>query len=269
MARMTERRGVRAQKRDGRVRVRDGRVRVGGGRVRVRDGRVRVRDERAQERDVRAQLTAGFEEAARLASAALKETDPMVRAIEMVVTALQGGHQIYFCGNGGSASQAAHLAAELSGRFYYDRPALGALALTENTAALTAIANDYGYEHVFERQLAGLAHSGDVLVALTTSGRSPNVQRAVDLASRLGVRVIGFTGLRGRSFAKSCDVAFVVPAADTARIQEVHLLLGHLLCARVEAELFPPRAVAPSTAASMISPVRRKPVKREAGEKQP
>jgi D-sedoheptulose 7-phosphate isomerase len=181
----------------------------------------------------------GLEEAGRLASAAVGEASRLVAAVEMAVETLRSGNQILFCGNGGSAAEAAHLAAELSGRFYYDRPALRALALTENTAALTAIANDYGYEHVFERQLMALARPGDLLVALTTSGRSPNMRRAVACASRLGVRVIGFTGLRGRPFARSCDLAFVVPGTDTARIQEVHLLLGHVLCAQIEAELFP------------------------------
>jgi D-sedoheptulose 7-phosphate isomerase len=189
-------------------------------------------------------VVGAFEEAARLAAATVKETSRMSAAVEMAVEALRSGNQIFFCGNGGSASQAAHLAAELSGRFYYDRPALCAIALAENTAALTAIANDYGYEHLFERQLEGLARPGDLLVALTTSGRSPNVRRAAASASRLGVRVIGFTGQRGRDFARECDLAFVVPSADTPRIQEVHLLLGHVLCAQIEAELFP-RASAP------------------------
>jgi len=206
-------------------------------RVAVRSSAVRRGEGRPH--PMRTAVIAGMEEAGRLASAAVEEASRLVVAVEMGVAALRSGHQILFCGNGGSASQAAHLAAELSGRFYYDRPALHALALTENTAALTAIANDYGYEHVFERQLMALAGAGDLLVALTTSGRSPNMREAVACASRLGVRVIGFTGLRGRSFARSCDLAFIVPASDTARIQEVHLLLGHLFCAQIEAELFP------------------------------
>ncbi len=190
-------------------------------------------------------VVAAFAEASKVVAATIGEAERMAKAVEMAVAALRADHHVFFCGNGGSASQAAHLAAELSGRFYYDRPALRAIALAENTAALTAIANDYGYEHLFERQLEALARSGDLLIALTTSGRSANVRRAVDCASRLGVRVIGFTGLGGRDFARSCDLAFVVPSTDTARIQEVHLLLGHVLCAQVEAEIFP-RAAAPT-----------------------
>jgi D-sedoheptulose 7-phosphate isomerase len=184
-------------------------------------------------------VAAALAEAARIVAEIGEEKGRMGAAIEMALSALKGGGQVLFCGNGGSASQAAHLAAELSGRFYYDRPPLRAIALTENTAALTAIANDYGYDVVFERQLEAIARPGDVLVALTTSGRSPNVRRAVACASRLGLKTIGLTGSRGRDFARRCDLAFVVPADDTARIQEVHLLLGHVLCAELESAMFP------------------------------
>jgi D-sedoheptulose 7-phosphate isomerase len=188
---------------------------------------------------VRSAVTAALGEAARLAGTTEEYVDTLVQAVALVVGALRGGNQIFFCGNGGSAAQAAHLACELSGRFYYDRPPLRALSLVENTPALTAIANDYGYEQIFARQLTGFAASGDVLVALTTSGRSPNILRAIEAARSLGVRTIGFTGRSGRDFAGKCDLSFVIPAADTARIQEVHLLLGHVLCARIEEELFP------------------------------
>jgi D-sedoheptulose 7-phosphate isomerase len=187
----------------------------------------------------RAAIAAAAAESARLAAAAAEHEDRLLEAIALAVGALRAGNQILFGGNGGSAAEAAHLAAELSGRFYFDRASLRALALNENVSALTAIANDYGYEFVFARQLRAIGRAGDVLVALSTSGRSPNVRKALDAAREVGIRTIGLTGERGRRFAAACDLGFVVESADTARIQEVHLLLGHLLCARIEAELFP------------------------------
>lgn len=191
-------------------------------------------------REVRAAIGASLAEATRLAGNAEEHTETLVAAVSLIATVLKGGGRVFFCGNGGSAAQAGHLACELSGRFYYDRAPLSAVSLTENTAALTAIANDYGYEQVFARQLRASGAPGDVLVALTTSGRSPNIIRAVEVARSLGVRTIGFTGEGGQDFAGLCDLAFVVRANDTARIQEIHLLLGHVLCAEIEAELFPP-----------------------------
>jgi len=181
---------------------------------------------------------AELDDAARLFELMAAEAEAVSHAAALCSTALRRGKKILFCGNGGSAAQAAHLAGELSGRFYRDRAAIDALALTENTAAITAIANDFGYDRVFDRQLEAFAHQGDVLVALTTSGRSPNMKRAIRFAKDHGMLTIGLTGERGREFARQCDVAFVVPSADTARIQEAHILLGHVLCARVEAELF-------------------------------
>ncbi len=194
---------------------------------------------RAVEGAHRTALAAGIAEAARLAALAGAHEERLVAAIALAVEALRGGNQILFCGNGGSSAEAAHLAAELAGRFYYDRAPLHALALNDSVPALTAVANDYGYEFVFARQLSAIGRPGDVLVALTTSGRSPNVLKALAAARELGIRTIGLTGRRGRRFAATCDLGFVVDCDDTARIQEVHLLLGHLLCARIEAELFP------------------------------
>lgn len=187
----------------------------------------------------RAAIAGAVTEASRLATAATADGDRLVEAIALAAGALRAGNQILFCGNGGSAAEAAHLAAELSGRFYLDRAPLRALALNENVPALTAIANDYGYEFVFARQLHAVGRAGDVLVALSTSGRSPNVLKALDVAREIGIKTIGFTGAAGRGFAGACDLGFIVESADTARIQEIHLLLGHLLCARIEAELFP------------------------------
>ncbi len=185
-------------------------------------------------------IDAAVAHSSRLAQAAAHHTEALLAAIELAASALRRGNQVLFCGNGGSAAQAAHLAAELSGRFYLERDPLRAQALTENVPALTAVANDYGYEFVFARQLLALARSGDVLVALSTSGGSPNILRAIETARRIGIKTIGLTGERGTRFASACDVGFVVPAADTARIQEIHLLLGHIICARIEAELCAP-----------------------------
>lgn len=159
-------------------------------------------------------------------------------AAALVVAALRGGGTFFTCGNGGSAADAQHIAAELSGRFYLDRPGLAATALTVNTSALTAIANDYRYEDVFARQLEGPSRPGDVLLALTTSGGSRNVVRAVEKARELGLRVVGMTGARGEAFAAGCDAGLVVPSRDVARIQEAHICAGHLICQVVEVELF-------------------------------
>jgi D-sedoheptulose 7-phosphate isomerase len=159
------------------------------------------------------------------------------RAADLLIAALRGGRTIFLCGNGGSAADAQHLAAEFTGRFLAERRALPAVALTTDTSALTAIANDYGYARVFARQLEALGRPGDVLVAITTSGRSPNVLAAVGAARRIGAAVIGLTGAGGRAFARRCDVAFIVPHRASPRIQESHIAIGHVLCEVVEAAL--------------------------------
>lgn len=150
---------------------------------------------------------------------------------------LRAGGKILFLGNGGSAADAQHIAAELVGRFTVDRKPLAAIALTVDTSALTAIANDYGYDHVFERQVLALGRPEDVLVAITTSGKSESVVRAVRAAREIGMRVVGLTGAAGNAFARECDGAVVVPSRETARIQECHITVGHLWCALLEAEL--------------------------------
>jgi D-sedoheptulose 7-phosphate isomerase len=150
------------------------------------------------------------------------------------IAALAAGQTIFFCGNGGSAGDSQHLAAELTGRLRQDRAPLAAVALTTDTSVLTAIANDYGYEHVFARQIAALGRPGDVLCALSTSGRSPNILAAVAMARERGLVTIGFAGGDGGPLAQAVDLALVVPSRDTARIQEAHLTLGHILCALVE-----------------------------------
>lgn len=167
---------------------------------------------------------------------AAEALSPLVaEAAERVIAALQAGNRVMFCGNGGSAADAQHLAAELVGRYLRDRRPLPALALTVDTSALTAIANDYGYEEVFARQLAGLGRAGDVLVALTTSGNSPNVLRAAAVARTMGIVVIGMTGAGGGALAQACDLCIRVPADRADRVQELHIAIGHILCGLIEA----------------------------------
>ena len=147
--------------------------------------------------------------------------------------------KIHFCGNGGSASDAQHLAAELSCRFYYDRPPLNAEALHVNSSYMTAVSNDYSYEDVFSRMLECSARRGDVLVGISTSGNSANVMKAIEVAKRKGVKVIGFTGETGGKMAQECDVLLNVPSKCTPRIQEAHIMIGHILCELIEAQMFP------------------------------
>jgi len=158
-------------------------------------------------------------------------------AAELCGNALAQGQRIYLCGNGGSAADAQHIAAELIGRFVHDRRALPAIALTTDTSALTAIGNDYGYDEVFSRQVEGLCREGDVLIAISTSGNSDNVLNAVDAAHRAGASVIGLSGKSGGALDAKCDVSLVVPSDVTARIQEMHIVIGHLICALVEEHL--------------------------------
>ena len=160
-------------------------------------------------------------------------------AAEIVIHCFENGGTVYFCGNGGSAADAQHLAAEFQGRYFVDRPALPATALTTNTSSITAIGNDYGFEQVFSRQLEGLGMPGDVLFAITTSGNSESVIRAVQTAHSLAMTVIGMTGGKGVEFAHLCDVALVTPHVVVPRIQEGHIVMGHTVCQLVEHALFP------------------------------
>ena len=158
--------------------------------------------------------------------------------VSQMVKTLKNGGKIHFCGNGGSAADAQHLAAELSGRFYFDREPLNAEALHCNTSYLTAVANDYGYDEVYARLLKGTAHNGDLLVALSTSGNSANILKTCKLASEMGVFVIGMTGASGGDLKKYSNILLNVPSSDTPRIQEAHIVLGHILCEHVEKEIF-------------------------------
>jgi D-sedoheptulose 7-phosphate isomerase len=188
------------------------------------------------------QAHALLEEAARvIQKVPAAVTRQLAAAAETVVACLEAGGTVYFCGNGGSAADAQHFACELAGRYTMDRPPLAAVALSTNTSSLTAIGNDFGYEQTFSRQLEGLGTPGDVLIAITTSGKSRNVLRAVQAAHALGMIVIGMTGRPGDRFARLCDHALITPHDVTPRIQEGHLLMGHALCELVERSLFAPR----------------------------
>lgn len=161
------------------------------------------------------------------------------RVAGLSVQALRSGRKILFAGNGGSAADAQHWAGELVSRFYYDRPGLPGIALTTDTSILTAIGNDYGYDYVFARQVEALGQAGDVLYAISTSGNSRNIVRAVEAAKQKQMTVVGFTGKSGGQMADACDFCFKVPSDETPRIQEGHEALGHMLCALIEAEMFP------------------------------
>ncbi|MEV8521846.1 D-sedoheptulose 7-phosphate isomerase [Dyella marensis] len=160
------------------------------------------------------------------------------QVLELSVQALKSGNKLLFAGNGGSAADAQHWAGELVSRFYFDRPGLPAIALTTDTSILTAIGNDYGYDYVFARQVEALGQAGDVLFAISTSGNSKNIVRAIDAARTKGLKVVGFTGQGGGAMAVLCDVCFRVPSPETPRIQEGHEALGHLICALIEQEIF-------------------------------
>lgn len=167
-----------------------------------------------------------------------QQAEPIREAAQRCSTALAAGNKVLLCGNGGSAADAQHIAAELIGRFINDRRSLPAVALTTDTSALTAIANDYGYEQVFSRQIEGLAVPGDVLIAISTSGNSANVNRAAVSARERQCEVIGLSGKSGGALTALCDTALVVPSDVTARIQESHILIGHILCDLIEQSLF-------------------------------
>ena len=184
-------------------------------------------------------IASQLRESSRTLAAAARLTPEIAAAAELLLTAYRKGCKALIFGNGGSAADAQHFAAELVGRFERDRPALPALALTVNTSDLTAIGNDYGYDQVFARQLEAHARPGDVAVAITTSGNSANVLAAVAVARHRKLSVIGLTGAKGGRLKGLCDVCVVAPTSDTARIQEVHAAVIHVWCAAIETGLFP------------------------------
>lgn len=161
--------------------------------------------------------------------------DDVARAATLVAEAVEAGHKVLLTGNGGSAADAQHIAAELVGRFVVERAPLPAIALTVDTSAITAIGNDYGFDQIFARQVRALGQPGDVLVAITTSGRSPNVLAAIEAARERGMKVVGMTGAKGKDFAALCDACVAVPSTNTARVQEMHITVGHVICEVVDA----------------------------------
>ena len=162
-------------------------------------------------------------------------------AAKLCIDCLKDGKKILLFGNGGSAADAQHIAAELVGRYKAERKGLAAIALTTDTSALTAIGNDYGYDRVFNRQVEALANTGDVTIGISTGGSSANVVSALKLAKNLGCKTIGFSGRDGGEMNDICDTNIVVPAQDTARIQEMHILIGHTICHLIDLEFSTPK----------------------------
>lgn len=165
--------------------------------------------------------------------------DSIIKLSELMIGSYQNAGKVLFCGNGGSAADAQHLAAELSGRYYYDRPPLFAEALHVNTSYLTAVANDYSFEEVYARLVKAMGNKGDILIGLSTSGNSKNIINAMDQGRILGMVTAGFTGMGGGEMKDYCDILVDIPSNDTARIQECHISIGHSICELVERGLFP------------------------------
>lgn len=189
------------------------------------------------EERVRARLAQAIAVKQQMAEGACAEQ--VVEVTRVMLACLRSGGKVIFFGNGGSAQDAGHLAAELMGRFAFDRPGLAAISLPDATAAMTAIGNDYSYDEVFARQVLGVGRPGDVVVGLTTSGNSINVVRALDAAAQAGMTTVSLTGAHGGKAAALAQIPIRVPADDTALIQEACLHLGHTICEMVEAALFP------------------------------
>ncbi len=171
------------------------------------------------------------------------KSDKLLQSIEnaskIIIEAYQTGKKVLFCGNGGSAADAQHLAAELSGRFYYDRPPLASEALHVNTSYITAVANDYSYDEIYSRYITGIGNQGDVIVGLSTSGNSGNVIKALQRAKELNMKTISLTGATGGKMKEVSDILINIPSNDTPRIQESHIMIGHIICEIVESTLFP------------------------------
>lgn len=194
--------------------------------------------ERLDESDlVESRILAAFAEHREMASALDALAGQLARAADMLTEAMRAGGTLLVCGNGGSAADAQHIAAEFVGRYLKERQPWPAIALTTNTSALTAISNDYGCDEVFARQVRAYGRPGDVLLAISTSGESPNVLRAAEAARAAGLIVIGMSGGDGGPLAAACDVCLTVPVASTPRIQEGHITLAHVLCGLVEEAL--------------------------------
>ncbi|MEO6524916.1 MAG: D-sedoheptulose 7-phosphate isomerase [Mucilaginibacter sp.] len=160
----------------------------------------------------------------------------IAQACSVVINCIKGGNKVLLFGNGGSAADAQHIAAEFTGRFVKERRSLPAIALTTDTSAITAIGNDYGFDRIFERQVEGLANADDVLIGISTSGNSPNVVKALEAGKKLGCKTIGLSGRDGGQMNICSDINIVVPSNITARIQEMHILIGHIICEAIDAD---------------------------------
>lgn len=183
-------------------------------------------------------LAAHFDEHAQVVKASYNlNSKAILDATKQISDSLSKGGTLFLCGNGGSAADSQHLSAELVGRFEKERKALRAIALTTDSSILTCVGNDYGYEHIFSRQLEALAKAGDVLLAISTSGSSDNVVNAIKQANTLGLNTIALVGSTGGEAKKLAHLAILIPSAKTARIQEVHILIGHILCDLIEQEM--------------------------------
>ncbi len=161
----------------------------------------------------------------------------VVQVADLCIRALKAGHKVMFCGNGGSAADSQHLAAELVGRYKLNRPAMNAVALTVDTSILTAVGNDYGYDVVFSRQVEGVGQAGDVLIGLSTSGNSKNIVKVMQLAKTMGIITVALTGQGGGEMKEVADFCIAVPSGATNNIQEMHIAVGHLICELVEKEI--------------------------------
>ncbi len=180
-----------------------------------------------------------FKESSEVKDRFLKENlSKLIDAIKLIVQAFEKGNKLFFFGNGGSAADAQHLAAEFVNRYLMERPPLPAIALTTDTSILTSVSNDFAFNEIFSKQLKALGKKGDIAVGLSTSGNSPNVIRAIETAKEMGMKTVAFTGMDGGKLFKKADIALLVPSSSTPRIQETHILIGHILCEMVENRLF-------------------------------
>ena len=197
-----------------------------------REGRCEVKTEEIKSR---------FTESAEI-KLKITRDDELIRKIlgvaEDIVKALKSGNKVLICGNGGSAADAQHIAAELLGKFYMERKALPAISLNTNVSVLTAVANDYSYEDVFSRQVEGLGNPGDILIGISTSGNSKNILKAFKTARTLNIKTVGMTGITGGKMKDLSDVCLTVPSDVTPRIQESHITIGHIICEIIEKEMF-------------------------------
>jgi D-sedoheptulose 7-phosphate isomerase len=180
-----------------------------------------------------------FKESSEVKDRFLKENlSKLIDAIKLIVQAFEKGNKLFFFGNGGSAADAQHLAAEFVNRYLMERPPLPAIALTTDTSILTSVSNDFAFNEIFSKQLKALGKKGDIAIGLSTSGNSPNVIRAIETAKEMGMKTVAFTGMDGGKLTKKADISLLVPSSSTPRIQEAHILIGHILCEMVENRLF-------------------------------